>query len=344
MASHTEDDRLAAWGAFPDYLFSVDNPSSDELQNIRMVGAGGPYAIAIRHDGTWVGIGSHQRGTLLPPDDIDLSRVSALDIDLWHAVALMDDGTVKAWGRPELTRVPEDLSGVTAIACGSSHTLALKQDGTVVSWSEDGLMAIPENVQDIIAVAAGHHGISAVLDRTGSVYVWTNDGYCCSSGAPDVPLDLGRARSIDATSSGIVALVPLRRSGEAAFEQWRKSHFGTFDPVGHAADGEDLDLDGLNNAMEFATGGDPRRFGSPPLSVAVRSGVAQVTYRRNPLASGLFEFILETIDSLDAETWTPLPASSADWVTARDNFDEIAVDLPVDAKSPRFVRLRTIQR
>ncbi|MEZ5329175.1 MAG: hypothetical protein R3F19_29355 [Verrucomicrobiales bacterium] len=332
--ARTGDDRLAVWGTYPYVSLNANVPTSDELQDIRVVGAGDPYAIAIRHDGTWVGIGSDQGGKLQPPDDLDLSRVAALDVVRSCAVALMDDGTVNAWGSSERTKIPEDLSGVTAIACGTSHTLALMENGEVVSWNADGLMTVPEKVRGITAIAAGRE-MSVALDRSGEVFVWSSDG------ARDVPTDLGRATGIDAAGSGIVALVPLRSSGAAAFDQWRKSHFGTFDPVGEAADGEDVDFDGLNNAMEFATGGDPLRFDPLPVSIAVQDGGARVTYRRNPLASGFLKFSLEISDSLDAATWKPVPTSSTDWVTARDKFDEVTVTLSTGAESPRFVRLRT---
>jgi len=79
-----------------------------------------------------------------------------------HSVALLEDGTVVAWGsrsqgqlgdgirdssnwsaHPVRVLGPDGeapLDEVTALACGAQHTLALKQDGTVLAWgcNDDG--------------------------------------------------------------------------------------------------------------------------------------------------------------------------------------------------------------
>jgi len=64
-----------------------------------------------------------------------------------HTVALMEDGTVWAWGhnyqgelgdgstKNKYTPVQvKNLSNVKQITAGDSHTVALKEDGTVWAW------------------------------------------------------------------------------------------------------------------------------------------------------------------------------------------------------------------
>jgi len=48
-------------------------------------------------------------------------------------VALLADGTVRAWGVSAVVNVPPDLDDVVAIE-GGGVFFALRSDGTVVSW------------------------------------------------------------------------------------------------------------------------------------------------------------------------------------------------------------------
>ena len=54
-----------------------------------------------------------------------------------HTVALLEDGSIQAWGS-NLYGQSESLSGpFTAIATGSEHTLALRPDGSVTAIGDD---------------------------------------------------------------------------------------------------------------------------------------------------------------------------------------------------------------
>ncbi|MFM7678288.1 MAG: hypothetical protein ACKO83_05510, partial [Roseiflexaceae bacterium] len=74
------------------------------------------------------------------PTTVQNSNVIAVAAGTYHSLALLNDGTVRAWGCIGRTSgqcsVPAGLSNVIAIAAGANHSLALKSDGTVVQWGE----------------------------------------------------------------------------------------------------------------------------------------------------------------------------------------------------------------
>ena len=76
-----------------------------------------------------------------------------------HTVALLGDGTVRAWGSNSSgqTTIPNGLTGVVAIAAGSNHTVALLGDGTVRAWGSNssGQTTIPNGLTGVVAIAAG---------------------------------------------------------------------------------------------------------------------------------------------------------------------------------------------
>jgi alpha-tubulin suppressor-like RCC1 family protein len=120
--------------------------------------------------GTAVGWGENSYGQLTgtkgPESAVvpiaDLSGAAELAAGGYHSLALMADGTVRAWGfnyegqlgigdatGPEtcpptytcsakVLTVP-GLSNVVAVAAGTYHSLALLADGTVMAWGENGL-------------------------------------------------------------------------------------------------------------------------------------------------------------------------------------------------------------
>lgn len=108
--------------------------------------------------------------TNVPPG---LSNVVAITTGQGHALALKDDGTVRAWGgnwEGQIT-VPPGLSNVVAIAAGHSHSIALKADGTVVAWGNMvggypnyGQSVVPPGLRDVKAIAAGSfHNLALVF-------------------------------------------------------------------------------------------------------------------------------------------------------------------------------------
>jgi alpha-tubulin suppressor-like RCC1 family protein len=147
----------------------------------------------------------------LPGGVHEVSEAATVAAGEYHALALLENGSVRAWGRDtegqlgngatetsrklpvpvctvaEATCKPEHyLSEVTAVAAGQAHSLALRSAGNVVAWGSDtdGQLgngstinsSVPTEVQGlpeepVIAIAAGYHHSLALL-KSGKVYAW----------------------------------------------------------------------------------------------------------------------------------------------------------------------------
>ncbi|GGO94091.1 hypothetical protein GCM10011584_34330 [Nocardioides phosphati] len=105
-----------------------------------------------------------------------------------HCLALMEGGTVVAWGSNTHNQlaVPDGLTDVVAIAAGGYYNLALKRDGTVAAWGSEpwGLTWTPEGLAGVIAIAAGATSFALALKENGSIVAWGNN----HSGESSVPM------------------------------------------------------------------------------------------------------------------------------------------------------------
>ncbi len=126
---------------------------------------------------------------------VGLTNVIAMATFDRHGLAVLDDGTVRAWGDNDvgqlgdgttdfrLTPVPVvGLTNVIAVAAGLVHSLALLDDGTVCAWG-GGEGATPQHtpvpvvgLTNVIAVAAGEYHNLALLGD-GTVRGWGLDLY-----------------------------------------------------------------------------------------------------------------------------------------------------------------------
>jgi alpha-tubulin suppressor-like RCC1 family protein len=128
---------------------------------VKQIAAGGDFSLALMNNGTVKSWGRNEDGQLgngtdtprnKPGPVSNLSNVKAIasDSSARHALALLDNGTVKSWGlnfdgqlgngaslpgkyRTTPVRV-FNLTGVKAIATGGYHSLALMESGKVKSW------------------------------------------------------------------------------------------------------------------------------------------------------------------------------------------------------------------
>jgi alpha-tubulin suppressor-like RCC1 family protein len=135
----------------------------------------------------------------------NLSDVAAVSAGSGHSLALLKDGTVRAWGENEFGQLgdgttmdrdrPVVVQGVRnaiAIASGGRASLALLADGTVMTWGviprdESKPAPVPSlvaGVRGIRAIAAGFAHVVA-LTEAGTVMTWGDNTY----------YDLGRGRN-----------------------------------------------------------------------------------------------------------------------------------------------------
>lgn len=130
------------------------------LDEVVRVAAGSGHALAVTADGALYGWGRNAFGQigdgstdnqLTPARTVGLpGRVRSAGAGGGHSAALLEDGTVWAWGagffcalgeanfgvQPVPVRV-DGLEDVVEIAVGGAHNLALKADGSVWSWGRD---------------------------------------------------------------------------------------------------------------------------------------------------------------------------------------------------------------
>ncbi len=63
-------------------------------------------------------------------------RCTALAGGGMHSLALLEDGSIVAWGynRSGQCDVPAPNTGFVAVAAGTYHSLGLKADGSILAW------------------------------------------------------------------------------------------------------------------------------------------------------------------------------------------------------------------
>ncbi len=133
----------------------------------------------------------------------NLSNVVKIDASNTFNLALLNDGTVMAWGNNKNGQLgngttfngytpPVQVSGlsnVTATATGNDDSFALLSDGTVMSWglNYDGSLgngtkqnsSVPKlipNLNGVIALAAGGNHACALLSN-GTIKCWGGNSY-----------------------------------------------------------------------------------------------------------------------------------------------------------------------
>jgi hypothetical protein len=132
------------------------------LSGVSDISAGGEFSLALLTNGTAKAWGSDESGQLAnhaigeletPQSDLpvaveSLSGATAVAAGRNHALALLSDGTVKAWGndaagelgngvikaKEETPVAVSGLSGVTTVSAGGQDSAALLGSGSVMTW------------------------------------------------------------------------------------------------------------------------------------------------------------------------------------------------------------------
>ena len=175
---------------------------------------------------------------------VHLVGVSMIACGWNHNVALLTNGTVKAWGYNgsvfgwNLTNVPPNLTNATVISAQALHSLALTSNGTVVAWGfgANGETNIPAGLSNVVAIAAGGQ-FNLAVQSNGTVTAWGYNG----SGQCTVPAGLTNVADVAAGWNHSVAL--------------KKD--GTMVCWGDNAYGECNVPTNLNKVVAITAGGDP---------------------------------------------------------------------------------------
>jgi uncharacterized delta-60 repeat protein len=126
--------------------------------------------------------------------------------------------------------------------------------------------------------------------------------------------------------------ISLEGTGVSAQESWRNTHFGTTGNSGNAADGFDLDKDGLVNLIEYAFGLNPTLGNSAQLPQGQMVGNAyQITFATPVGVTGIVYEAEWTATMLPGD-WTPIPDTGI--------APQHAFSVPVSGNPNAFVRLK----
>ncbi|WP_438011640.1 hypothetical protein WME89_25195 [Sorangium sp. So ce321] len=271
------------WGQLGDGTNTNRNKPMQEvgLLGVKALAAGGWHNLALLDNGavwTWGANNYGQLGyghtTVTPqptkPADVALvTGVKAIAACGWTSLALVSDGTVRAWGRNTWGNLGDGtttdsnrpvqvagLAGVKAIAAGSVHSLALREDGTLWAWGLNNLGQLgdgtltqrerPVKVSGLGTVkaiaagrnyeGAGHYSLALLED--GTVWAWgannwgqLGDGTNVYKLAPVKVPDLGRVKAIAAGGWHNLALLEDGTVWSWGANNWAQLGNGVTDPV-----------------------------------------------------------------------------------------------------------------
>ena len=217
--------------------------------------AGKDFSLLLRANGAVLAWGANNLGQLgigvsgeavpRPTPIPGLSHVRQLAAGDNFSLALLEDGSIQAWGncigeeqscKQPRPRQFAGLRGIKAVAAGGDFALVLGEDGAVLAWginkwgqigdekiSRRGAPMRVPGIDNAIAIAAGEEYALALL-RDGTVRVWgngTNDGaYFAGARSSSIhtdsypwtaiPLAVPGLRNVAAISAGAAALALLQ--------------------------------------------------------------------------------------------------------------------------------------
>jgi alpha-tubulin suppressor-like RCC1 family protein len=235
---------------------SSDTPVAvKNLSGVTAIAANGEFSIALKSDGTVVTWGDDEHDQLGN-----------------QAIAEEESEAIEEEGHYSTSPVTVDgLTGVTAIAAGETHALALLGDGTVVAWGEDNegqlgngtlepMVGEPTQVpglSNVATIAAGEKDSAAIL-ASGALMTWgMNNAGSLGLGARGEAV----ASPTQVTRLGEVAGIAAGGSQMLAFGEATPGVTGLTPGSGPAAGGAEVTIAGTN-----LTGASAVHFGSAAAS------------------------------------------------------------------------------
>jgi len=186
-------------------------PAQPPIVVTPMVEGGDNFSFALMQDGTVIGVGHQQNGTLgdgefgptftdTPRPVLNIARITQVASGDAHSIARRDDGAVFVWGAngagqlgigqaggAAAAPVQLGLSNIIAVAAGGDSSYALRGDGVVFAWGNnvagqlglnDGSQRVAPvqipNLSGVTAIAAGGQHVLAIRNN-GTVFAWGNN-------------------------------------------------------------------------------------------------------------------------------------------------------------------------
>ena len=219
------------------------------LTEVAAVAASEGFSLALLRNGevrSWgrdingeLGNGAHCECTHATPAPVSgLTEVKAIAAGHGHGLALLDNGTVEAWGEGKWGELGngattesdapvsvQGISNATAVAAGGLHSLALLASGTLMSWGGDeygelGNEALGAGLRfdTPVAVKCGLQGIGGLASGYFAVFAWGEHNEVCpvlSSVSPNEGAPAG-GTSVAIHGSGLTGATSVKFGSVAA--------------------------------------------------------------------------------------------------------------------------------
>ena len=208
--------------------WGLENNSSSAIpvpliSNVVAISANKGMGIATKSDGTIEIFGDPGKVNYVGPVPSGTGFIVNAAAGENHAVALIDDGTVVAWGDNYYgaTSVPSGLSGVVDVAAGERSTAVLKSDGTVLWWGstvvQSNVVAKPSSLSGVEQISLSFSHV-ATLKSDGTVVCFGSN----FAGQCNTPSGLS---GVIAVAAGFAHTAALKNDGSIVY--WGSTSFGS---------------------------------------------------------------------------------------------------------------------
>lgn len=208
--SITHDGKVVGWGLNENGCLglgheeSVSTPQEIPLTGVKEVASTNKTTFFLMEDGRLMASGSNNHGlfadggasmgSLIPKEITSISKVKNITASPYHALALLEDGTVWGWGNNSKGELGlgykgatittpmkiDGLSGIKKLEAEDGFSVALMNDGSVKTWgsNEGGRLGIDESIKEsLIPLKISDLGnASDIRADKARVYVLLNSG------------------------------------------------------------------------------------------------------------------------------------------------------------------------